>query len=323
MIVSSGLRSAHNIDTCARVPRCFNFPVTPLGLIAYLQDGLMSEIPTSRVVGTWWHTVIPMIYRTCHARSRGVGALGICVALWLPACRTTDSVSNTTMPTPDSEVTTSTTTHPCVAPILDGCNLFGRDLTGAYLEQASLQGADLRGAKLRNIHAFQALFDDALLEDADFTAANLAQATFAKANLLEANLDGANLAMSWFVDANLRSASLIGANGYAIFERARLEFASLDNFAGGGNFRGAKMQGVYGANGDFADSTFDGADLTDADMTNSSFQRATLIGANLSGANFSGADLTYADLTGATVTGAKFTNAKLDGARLPAGWRAP
>jgi hypothetical protein len=52
VIFRSGSRIVHNMDTYARVPRCFDFPVTPLGLIAYLQYGLKSEIPTSRVVGT-------------------------------------------------------------------------------------------------------------------------------------------------------------------------------------------------------------------------------------------------------------------------------
>ena len=43
----------------------------------------------------------------------------------------------------------ATISNPCIAPNLDGCNLFGRDFSGANLRQAQMSNADLRGAKIK------------------------------------------------------------------------------------------------------------------------------------------------------------------------------
>jgi uncharacterized protein YjbI with pentapeptide repeats len=120
----------------------------------------------------------------------------------------------------------------------------GAELSAAQFEEARGHGIDLEGADITGLHAsegcdftagkFQrvkgtgAVFEQAVLDRADFSRAQLRGAQFGEASLREAILDRADLSYSSFDDADLRKATLTNANFLrAGFDRANLTEASL------------------------------------------------------------------------------------------------
>ncbi len=111
---------------------------------------------------------------------------------------------------------------------LAGANLAGADLREADLTGANLAGADLRGARLRECRlarvqaadatAAGADFSVALLQDADFSRADLRGAKFYGAALDRVNFAGADLSRAEFDGAEFREVNFAGAN----LERATL-----------------------------------------------------------------------------------------------------
>ncbi len=194
---------------------------------------------------------------------------------------------------------------------LDRSDMHQADLTGADLSYASLNGTDLRNASLQceefdtlrlrgdrekagcvraiatdlsraelsgalmsGLDARGALFQEAVLEDADLVEALLSGANFTQARLDKANLTGGVNAPG----ANFAIASLQGTN----FNGARLF---------GADFRWAKMQAAI-----FDYARLEGALLEGSDAEASSFFKAHLQGADLSGATLSAADLREAQV---------------------------
>lgn len=194
---------------------------------------------------------------------------------------------------------------------LDRSDMHQADFTGADLSEASLDGTDLRNAtlqcaelntlRLRNdrtkakcvravatnfsraelsgalmtgIDARGAIFEEALLEDADIVEALLDGSNFSQARLDKANLTGgvealgANFAIASLQGTNLNGARLFGAD----FRWASMQAAVLDY---------ARLEGAL----------LEGADL----------EAASLYKAQLQGADFKGAKLTATDLRGAKV----------------------
>jgi uncharacterized protein YjbI with pentapeptide repeats len=151
-----------------------------------------------------------------------------------------------------------------------------------------------------------------LLNDADFTGANLRGALFAGCHLERAALHCADLTRADLRAANLRRSDLRGA----VLAGAALNGAALDQ---------ADMRAAYIAltdsNGTIrilprregrSAASFHDAEIG-ADFTNCAMRGARLCSANLKGANFTGAVLEAADFTDAKVTGAVFHDAVLSG----------
>lgn len=158
-----------------------------------------------------------------------------------------------------------------------------------------------------------------LLDDADFTGADLGravlrQASAARASFYGANLSLADLTLIQAVNADLRGANLCGA---------RLNGAVLD----GADMRRALLASAHD---DFhmvrpaeMSASLNGVDMSEAeagrvDFSHCSLKGARLRGTNLRGAVFTGAILEGADLTGAQVTGTTFRDAILTGVNVAA-----
>jgi len=90
-----------------------------------------------------------------------------------------------------------------------GCDLSGKDLSGAQLEGFDLQGANLRGARLSSAN-----FKGANLSGADFTDAQLVFAQIRDAivigtNFTNVNLTGANMVGTDISKANMWMAKML------------------------------------------------------------------------------------------------------------------
>jgi uncharacterized protein YjbI with pentapeptide repeats len=182
----------------------------------------------------------------------------------------------------------------------------------AAAHEKFLRGAGGTRAVLRFVEAPGVDSRRRLLNDADFTGANLRGALFAGCHLERAALHCADLTGADFRAANLRRADLRGA----VLAGAALNGATMDE---------ADMRAAYialtDANGCLhilprregrTAGVLSEPDVG-ADFTNCAMRGVRLCSANLKGANFTGAVLEAADFTGAKVTGAIFHDAVLTG----------
>jgi uncharacterized protein YjbI with pentapeptide repeats len=91
---------------------------------------------------------------------------------------------------------------------LDGSDLTGADLRGADLRDSSFKRSDLTDAVLADIQGRRSKFVSSVLENADFSGAELVQADFTSADLTGAKFVRASLRGARLYDANLRGADL-------------------------------------------------------------------------------------------------------------------
>jgi uncharacterized protein YjbI with pentapeptide repeats len=187
--------------------------------------------------------------------------------------------------------------------ILAGVELFGADLSRAYLRGAVLDRAWARKAILREACLQAASLLAFVATEADLTGADLSsvkaeEARFRGATFKRAHLEGASLRQASFFAANLTEASFLEAD----LARAVLTGATIT----GADFTGANFEAAILKDLRLRDATFAGA----------RFPRATLSGCDLEylvlpGADFTGANLHSANLTGAWMPEARFENACL------------
>ena len=182
--------------------------------------------------------------------------------------------------------------------------------------QHDFSGLDLRGVNLRyynywietnfrGSNLYMAKFkQDAMLNGADFTGANMQRITF----LSGANLQGAIMTEADLFGATMRKIILSHADlRGAILSRANLQGTNLS----GAKMHGADMRRVklneIGGSGtaDLSYARLHGANLADAELQGANMQHAFLWGVdfnailrdvNLSNAEFVGVDMGYADI---------------------------
>ncbi|MEQ8825513.1 MAG: pentapeptide repeat-containing protein [Filomicrobium sp.] len=192
---------------------------------------------------------------------------------------------------------------------LDRSDMHQADLTGADLSQASLDGTDLRnatmqcaelnalrlkndrekakcvravgtnfaraelsGALMTGIDARGAIFEEAILEDADVVEALLSGANFSQARLDKANLtggveaQGANFAIASLQGTNLNGARLFGADfRWASMQAAILDYARLEGaLVEGSDLEAASLYKAYLQGTDFKSAKMRAADLRGA-----------------------------------------------------------
>ena len=153
-----------------------------------------------------------------------------------------------------------------------------------------------------------------LLNDADFTGANLAGSAFTgshfeRAALYCVNLEGCDLRAANLRRADLRGARLAGAvlSG-AVMDEADMRAATIA-------FPTAES-GLQVLRHGAAPAASRGAAGLAADFTDCAMRGVRLCAANLKGANFTGAVLEHADLSWAKLTDAIFKDTVLDGVDL-------
>ncbi len=206
---------------------------------------------------------------------------------------------------------------------LDRADLSGADLSDAVLEAAQashalflnanlhgalLHGIDFRGAEfgsadLSFVRANYASFSEcemtgvslegALLQDADFSLAQLTDASFVRANLSGARFSHARIANADFSSACLDNAIL---HDHDLTE-ARLV---------GAMFRSAQLRRCNLEYQEMPDADFRAADLSGALLTGSVMPRASFSGADLSRTGLADVEWENADLTNADLRQASF-----------------
>ncbi|MFQ5757345.1 MAG: DUF2169 domain-containing protein [Acidiferrobacterales bacterium] len=157
----------------------------------------------------------------------------------------------------------------------DGCNLEGADFRQAVLRDAefarvqarniNMEGADITGlrsgeqadfseASFKNVQGSGSIWDDCVLDRADYSRAMLTGASFTQASLVGTVFDRAVVTDASFDDADLRQATVSHANFLrASFERANLteavfegsnlyEAGFLDAITERTNFRSANLK---------------------------------------------------------------------------------
>jgi uncharacterized protein YjbI with pentapeptide repeats len=217
-----------------------------------------------------------------------------------------------------------------------GADLFGRNLTMAYLI-----GADLTGIYARNAN-----LTDADLRQANLTNTYFGGATLTGAELTDANIRGANFDIVYGVVDGWLDVSF-GFLGTGIIPTQLYSTASYQahDLSGvglaGSQLDGAKFAGQNLTNANFAGARLTNADFTGAEVSGASFgilcgqipfcvpsgislfqlystvsyQAGDLSGIgffgsnNLAGGNFAGQNLTNANFIGATLTDTDFTAA--------------
>ena len=180
----------------------------------------------------------------------------------------------------------------------------------ATAHEKILRGAGGSRAILRFVEARGVDGRRRILNDADFTGADLQGVLFGGCHLERAALHCADLRGADLRSANLRRADLRGSvlagamlNG-AVLDQADMRAAYIAMTAPDGTLRILpRREGRVGLNDD---------DIG-ADFSNCAMRGVRLCAANLKGANFSGAVLDAADFTGARLTDAVFTDAVLTG----------
>ena len=132
------------------------------------------------------------------------------------------------------------------------------DLSGVRFESCNLFRSDFSGSRLR--HAPGSIFAEAILEESDFSHAELDGALFANASAAKACFDKAQLTGALFPKATLHEAFFRDASAHAsVWTEADL--------------RGANLAGLDAFRGIFRHADLDGADVTGA-----SFAHADLHG---------------------------------------------
>lgn len=222
----------------------------------------------------------------------------------------------------------------------DDERLEGGDLAGADLRTRDFSGRDLRGINLQGAILRGSMFTAANLQDALLAGADLRDTVFDAANLIRADLTGANLEGASFVGAAVEDMNASDARGDGAsfqlargprlvlsrgsWNRSRFEGADLERLdLSGSKFRGARfanarlsMCRLFDADG--ADSSFNGADVTDALCDGVAMKRADLGGVTAGGSCWEGAELDGCNFLEAMLDDASFVRASLVGADLSA-----
>jgi uncharacterized protein YjbI with pentapeptide repeats len=158
---------------------------------------------------------------------------------------------------------------------LEGARLRGISFTGTNLIGANLNEADLTRARLDDADTSYAIFNDAILNQAQLTNSSCIGTHFVNARLPYSELSG----------ANLREANC---------ERATFNFATLEN---------ASLMNSNLTNCQIVD-----ANLINTQLKNARCTEANLINSALCGANLGQADFSFADLSRVNLRDSRFDN---------------
>lgn len=174
--------------------------------------------------------------------------------------------------------------------------------------KVNLSGCDLSGSILDNTD-----FTFANLTNTNFSGASLSNSILSHSNLAGADLRGANLSNAQLLSAKITNAKLQGAD----LSGAKMRLTIFD---------GTDLENVKMKSADMEDAKFYQANLMNADLTKTNMWSVILINTNLVGANLSYADLTYAkfiesnlqeaSLLAADIYRTNFSGSDLSGANL-------
>jgi uncharacterized protein YjbI with pentapeptide repeats len=176
--------------------------------------------------------------------------------------------------------------------------------TGIILQNRDFTLANLSLSRMIKANLDKTRFLYANLEQSTFTKALMRKTKALYANMKESGLNGANLAWAEFKAANLNNAFL---------EKVNLSSANLQ----GVNLSAAHLQGANLSRTHLEGANLYFAFLQGAVLSNAHLQAADLQSAYLQGASLEYAQLQGANLDNAHLQGANLSNAQLQGAVLP------
>jgi uncharacterized protein YjbI with pentapeptide repeats len=180
--------------------------------------------------------------------------------------------------------------------------LGGADLHDLVLEDADFTGADLRGADFRGADMKGANFREADLTEADLRGASFVGANFTGADLTNVRGADTDLTDATLTDATLSAANFSGAtlngvvSGGVQVSSAGLQLPPRWRLMGRYLVGpGADLSDMRGAGADFTSVDLSFADLSGANLRNAVFRNATLFSVVLTDANIDDADFTTND----------------------------
>jgi uncharacterized protein YjbI with pentapeptide repeats len=210
--------------------------------------------------------------------------------------------------------------NPAISPDLSGISLEDgkfrlpdidlkkTNLSNAVLNEAVLDYADLSGANLYNSRLARGLLRGATLDGANLSKADLYGACLTSASLKNAHVWSANLSKSDLGDSHLE-----GADFYqSIMNEVVLE----QSYAEGVSFKEAQLWGANLRGANLKNAILTGTNLVGAILEQGQLVSARLAGSNMLHAKCAGANFDEADLSETNLTGADFSGASLRGARL-------
>ncbi|MDB4810385.1 pentapeptide repeat-containing protein [bacterium] len=200
--------------------------------------------------------------------------------------------------------------------IKQNANLDNANLSGADLTHANLGGASLVGANLSNAN-----LKFASLGNTDLRNANLSGAKGYSVGLNNANLSGANLdryQSSFAVRANENT---ILPNGWKIVRNQfmvgpRANLGGMNLWNWNADLSGLDLSNTIARQG----ADFTGNDFTGTDFSGADLRNVKFKDCDLTDVNFTGANLGNADLSGTIMKGANLTGANLSGANTDGAW---
>ncbi|MFS8113877.1 DUF2169 domain-containing protein [Rhizobium jaguaris] len=192
--------------------------------------------------------------------------------------------------------------------------LRGSRLDRCQLDNCTLVGTDFTGASAREMRASRITIIESVLDDADFSGADLAEAQILKGKADGLVLDKARVSRASFMVLSMRDAS---------FREVALErVAFMELTAPGANFAHAQMNCVgFIGKGDLSGGGFEEIVATDtswntADMTESCFLRARCDSCLFNDCDMSASDLRLASLKRARFDKSILADSDLFGANL-------
>ena len=154
----------------------------------------------------------------------------------------------------------------------------GLDGRSRLLNESDFTGADLSGGFFAGCH-----FEAASLQCADLSGCDLRAANLKRADLRGARLTGASLNGAMLDEADMRAAYIaiadphVGVRLYAPRRERVSQEGSATDFSNCA-MRGVRLRNANLKGADFADAILDGADLAGAKLTDANFKGAVLTG---------------------------------------------
>lgn len=180
---------------------------------------------------------------------------------------------------------------------LDGCSLFGQDVSNADWSGRSVIGANLDTANMTNTN----------LSNANFSTGHLVLTDFSGSNMMGSNFTDAVMNDSRWIDVDATGGQFAGAHfGGAIMENVDFASAAMTNT----KFSVANLVNVTFADANLERARFDGTTLVDISFENAILANVTFDDVDLSSVDFSGATLTsvnFISVTGLTTEKIKST----------------
>lgn len=176
------------------------------------------------------------------------------------------------------------------------------DLRCAELSQLDLEGVNLKGAQLAYAKFFRTILDDADFSEADISHADFYSAKMRRTKLYSAKISQTNLCNVDFTEGSMGGARIVDS-GFIGSHLVRANLAATEFLR------------VDLSDADLEDAFLYGAQLKDTKLISTKLNRASFLRAALAGVMLRDTSLTNCDFTDAYLTNCSFVNVDLSDVR--------